>query len=60
MSKEDIETRTENIMPKWSFWGDGVILVSKKEWYKSRNKIVSILKQMSRSKKQIMENRVPK
>ncbi len=39
------EDRAEEIMPNFSFWGDGVVLVKKEQWYKSRDKIIALLKQ---------------
>lgn len=53
----ETEDRAEKIMPNWSYWGTGVVLVSKKSWLESRRRIVSVLKQLSRSKKQIIELR---
>ena len=47
----DYEDRASKIMPTWSFWGEGVVLVKKEQWYKSRAKIIAILKQLHRAKK---------
>lgn len=52
--------RVTMIMPNWTYWGTGVVLVSKKEWQASEMRIAAILKQLSRSKKQILELREQK
>ena len=52
-----IEERAGNLMPVWTFWGVGVVLVSKDNWLKSKRKIESLLRQVHRSKKQITELR---
>ena len=49
--------RVTKIMPCWTDWGNGVVLVSQKEWQASEARISSILRQLSRSKKQILELR---
>jgi len=51
------EERAGNLMPVWTFWGDGIVLVTKTNWLKSQRKIESLLRQVSRSKKQIIELR---
>ena len=47
------EQRAEKIMPDWTFWGDGIVLINKKQWYKSRDRIIAILKQLSISKRKL-------
>ena len=39
------EDRAEEVMPNFSFWGDGVVLVKTEQWYKSRDKIIALLNQ---------------
>ncbi len=52
---DSIEERTTNILPTFTFWGDGIVLVTQKEWRKSARRAESVFKQLSRSKKQIIE-----
>ena len=52
-----IEERAAKLMPNWSYWGSGVVLVPKNNWLKSRRRMESLLQQVSRSKKQIIELR---
>lgn len=47
------EERAEEVMPKWSSWDGGIVEIKKKYWYESRNRIVSILKQLHKAKKQV-------
>ena len=54
---ENIEERAAKLMPDWTYWGSGVVLVPKSNWLKSRRRIESLLQQVSRSKKQIVELR---
>ena len=56
----NIERAAANLMPVWTFWGDGVVLVSKNNWLKSQRRIESLLRQVHRSKKQIVELREAK
>ncbi len=51
MEDLEYEERAEKVMPKWSSWGGGIVKVKKEYWYESRNRIVSILKQLHRAKK---------
>ncbi len=53
----EIEERVAVIMPNWSYWGNGIVLVSKNEWQASEKRINSVIRQLSRSKKQIIELR---
>ena len=55
MNELDYEKRVGSIMPSWTFWGEGIVLVNKKQWYKSRDRILAILKQMHKTKKRIKE-----
>jgi hypothetical protein len=50
MSETKYEERAEKIMPQFTFWGEGIILIKKEEWYKSRYRIIDILKQLHRAK----------
>ena len=50
-----MDSRTTNILPTFTFWGDGIVLVTQKEWRESTRRIESVLNQLSRSKKQIIE-----
>jgi hypothetical protein len=50
MSETKYEERAEKIMPQFTFWGEGIILIKKEEWYKSRYRIIAILKQLHRAK----------
>ena len=52
MEDLEYEERAEEVMPKWSSWGGGIVEIKKKYWYESRNRIISILKQLHRAKKQ--------
>ena len=51
MEDLEYEERAEKVMPKWSSWGGGIVEIKKKYWYESRNRIISILKQLHRAKK---------
>lgn len=53
----NIEERAAKLMPEWTFWGDGVVLVTKGNWLRSERRLQSLLRQVSRSKKQIVELR---
>ncbi len=55
--KLEIEERVQLLLPNWAHWSNGVVLVSKKEWNASENRIRSILQQLHRSKKQMIELR---
>lgn len=55
MSEIEYEERAENIMPKWSSWGGGLVKIKKLYWYQSRIRIIAILKQLHRSKERIKE-----
>jgi len=46
MEELEYEERAENIMPKFSSWGDGLVKIKRKYWYESRNRIISILKRI--------------
>jgi len=50
MDESNYEERAENIMPVFTFWGEGIVLIKKDHWYKSRGRIISILKQLHRAK----------
>ena len=47
---EEYKQRAEYIMPHFSYWGSGVVLVSRIEWEKSNRRICAILKQLHRAK----------
>jgi hypothetical protein len=49
-SELSYEERAENILPNWSYWGEGVVLIKKENWYKSQKKIIAILKQLRKAK----------
>ena len=49
-SELSYEERAENILPNWSYWGGGVVLIKKENWYKSQKKIIAILKQLRKAK----------
>lgn len=53
----DYQDRAEKIMPTWSEWGGGVVMIKKEQWYKSRARIISILRQLHRAK--ITRKRIP-
>ena len=55
--EEDYQGTAAEIMPAWSFWGAGVVLVKQEQWQRSQNKIASILKQLHKTKERIKENR---
>ena len=50
---EDYEKRAEKIMPDWSYWGEGIVLIKREHWYKSRKKIIAILKNLHKAKKKM-------
>ena len=50
MRENNYENRAEKIMPQFTFWGEGIILIKKDEWYKSHYRIIAILKQLHRAK----------
>lgn len=52
MADLEYEERAEKIMPKWSSWGGRIVEIKKKYWYESRNRIISILKQLHKAKQQ--------
>lgn len=56
MSENNYEERAEKIMPQFTFWGEGIILIKKEEWYKSRYHIIAILKQLHRAKNKRARN----
>jgi len=51
MSKE-YEERAAKIMPLCGSWGGGIVQVKKAYWIQSRDRIISILKQLHKTKKQ--------
>ena len=55
MTESKYEERAENIMPKWSCWGDGLVRIKRVYWYQSRIRIIAILKQLHRAKKRMKE-----
>jgi len=46
------------ILPNWTFWGSGVVLVTKEQWLKSESKIEAILKQLHRAKLRVKDDKV--
>jgi len=62
MDKEVEETfyyqdRAENLMPSFSYWGDGITVIKAEQWYKSRLRIIAILKTLSRIGKKYKKQR---
>jgi len=57
MSDLSYDERAENIMPKWCFWGEGIVLLKKEDYYKSRVRIVAILKQLGKAKNKLKEQK---
>jgi len=45
------------ILPNWTFWGSGVVLVTKEQWLKSESKIEAILKQLHRAKLRVKDDK---
>ena len=45
------------ILPNWTFWGSGVVLVTKEQWIKSESKIEAILKQLHRAKLRVKDDK---
>lgn len=46
MKENNYAQRVAKIMPVFTFWGDGIVLVTRKEWLKAERRIESILKQL--------------
>ena len=46
----EFEDRAENVLPTFTYWGTGIVLIKKEQWYKSRDRIKAILKQLHREK----------
>lgn len=52
MSEEEFnyQDRAERIMPDFYFWGEGIVIIRRDEYYRSRARIIAILKQLRRAK----------
>jgi len=45
-----LEDRAANFLPDFIFWGEGIVVIKQKDWWKSRNRIKAILKQLHKAK----------
>lgn len=52
---DDYFERAEEIMPVFSYWGEGIIVINKEQWRRSRYKIQSLLKHLHQAKCMLKE-----
>ena len=53
MSEKDefeFEDRASDVLPTFTYWGSGIVLVSQEQWWKSRDRIKAILRQLHKEK----------
>lgn len=57
MKEQDdyIEERAAKIMPTFTFWGNGIVLITQKEWQKAEKRIRAIFRQLSKAKVRLQE-----
>jgi len=51
--KFDYKDRAAKILPEWSYWGEGIVLVKREQWERSERKIISMLKNLRKLKKHL-------
>ena len=56
-TEEEYIERAATILPDWTFWGEGIVLVKKEHWLKSESKIEAILKQLHRAKLRVKDDK---
>ena len=56
-TEEEYIERAAMILPDWTFWGEGIVLVKKEHWLKSESKIEAILKQLHRAKLRVKDDK---
>lgn len=47
---DDYCQRAAKIMPVYTYWGSGVVLITHKEWLKANERLCSILNQLHKAK----------